>query len=390
LVLFVGTREGHARAVVKAAQMAKGCHLFTKWIPGSITNGQQILGGCAKKVVDELDQEVEGFEDQLGTKAALKPDLVVCLNPLENYVLLHECGLNNIPTIGIIDTDANPTWVTYPIPANDDSLRCVQVVAGVLGRAGQEGQEARAKLAKRGIVSYSATHGLNSPAGKERSKVQRRERTLRRQEQVEAPAAAVASEVTLDEPNYDEDLVGVSVAQHEEDQRLLDQAESMLGGASLESAVTSPPATTSTTPSLEAEEEDIDEDESRSNHLYTNPDEDLNFLDQSLVNENYPSASSAENDFDPSEAFSQFGGQIEADRERIAFESQGKQKRGDVMEQVEGVAEELGESQGQGKVEANEVKDVEREVQPEVDAAVEAAKAEEPIVAGKKGKGRKE
>ncbi|EGP83698.1 uncharacterized protein MYCGRDRAFT_63449, partial [Zymoseptoria tritici IPO323] len=154
LVLFVGTREGHARAVVKAAGMAKGCHLFTKWIPGSITNGQQILGGCAKKVVNELDQEVEGFEAQLGSKAALKPDLVVCLNPLENYILLHECGLNNIPTIGIIDTDANPTWVTYPIPANDDSLRCVQVVAGVLGRAGQEGQEARARLARRGIVSY--------------------------------------------------------------------------------------------------------------------------------------------------------------------------------------------------------------------------------------------
>jgi small subunit ribosomal protein S2 len=39
---------------------------------------------------------------------------------MENYVLLHECGLNNIPTIGIIDTDADPNWVIYAIPANDD------------------------------------------------------------------------------------------------------------------------------------------------------------------------------------------------------------------------------------------------------------------------------
>lgn len=164
LVLFVGSREGQARAVVKAAQMAQGCHLFTKWIPGSITNGQQILGKCAKKVVDEFDREVEGFEDQLLQKAALKPDLVVCLNPLENYVLLHECGLNNIPTIGIIDTDVNPTWVTYPIPANDDSLRCVQVISGVLGRAGQEGQAARMAKAARGIVEYRQNHGLDPPS----------------------------------------------------------------------------------------------------------------------------------------------------------------------------------------------------------------------------------
>lgn len=120
LVLFVGTRDGHERAVVKAAEMAGGCHLFDRWIPGSITNGPQILGRCGVKVVDEMDREVSGFADQLEANGALKPDLVVCLNPLENYVLLHECGLNNIPTIGVIDTDANPTWVTYPIPANDD------------------------------------------------------------------------------------------------------------------------------------------------------------------------------------------------------------------------------------------------------------------------------
>ena len=51
---------------------------------------------------------------------ALRPDLVVCLNPRENYIMLHECGLNGIPTIGVVDTDSDPTWVTYPVPANDD------------------------------------------------------------------------------------------------------------------------------------------------------------------------------------------------------------------------------------------------------------------------------
>lgn len=120
LVLFVGTRDGQDRAVARASELAKGYHLFERWIPGSITNGQQILGKCRTKVVNEKDEEISGFEEQLWDRPVLRPDLVVCLNPLENYVLLHECALNNIPTIGVIDTNADPTWVTYPIPANDD------------------------------------------------------------------------------------------------------------------------------------------------------------------------------------------------------------------------------------------------------------------------------
>jgi small subunit ribosomal protein S2 len=123
LVLFVGTRPGQDRAVVKAAELSKGCHLFQRWIPGSLTNGDQILGNGRIKAVDEFDQRIEGdlYTKKLREHRALKPDLVVCLNPLENYICLHECGLHNIPTIGIIDTNADPTWVTYPIPANDDS-----------------------------------------------------------------------------------------------------------------------------------------------------------------------------------------------------------------------------------------------------------------------------
>ncbi|KAI9844888.1 MAG: 37S ribosomal protein, mitochondrial [Sclerophora amabilis] len=163
LVLFVGNRPGQDRCVVKAAERAGGCHLFERWIPGSITNGDQILGACRLVVVDQFDNEVEGYEEQLQEAAAIKPDLVVCLNPLENYVLLHECGLNNIPTIGIVDTDADPTWVTYPIPANDDSLRCVQLIAGVLGRAGEEGQKKRQAAAQAGRITYPQTHNLISP-----------------------------------------------------------------------------------------------------------------------------------------------------------------------------------------------------------------------------------
>lgn len=154
IILFAGTRKGQKRAVVRAAELAKGYHIFERWIPGALTNGQQILGHCERKVVNAMDKQLKEFKRDLADRPTIKPDLVVCLNPLENVVLLHECGLNNVPTIGIIDTDADPTRVTYPIPANDDSLRATCLIAGILGRAGQAGQERRLAAAKEGKTTY--------------------------------------------------------------------------------------------------------------------------------------------------------------------------------------------------------------------------------------------
>ena len=123
LVLFVGNRPGHMPIVVRAAELAGACHLFDKWAPGTLTNRDQVLSSAPLKVVDEHDRDVEGFDKFLQDCRPVLPDLIVCLNPLENYLMLHECGLANVPTIGVIDTDADPSWVTYAIPANDD--RCV-------------------------------------------------------------------------------------------------------------------------------------------------------------------------------------------------------------------------------------------------------------------------
>jgi len=319
LVLFVGTREGQARAVVKAAQLSGGCHLFTKWIPGNITNGQQILGRCAKKVVDEHDKDIEGFEDQLGAKAAIKPDLVVCLNPLENYVLLHECGLNNIPTIGICDTDANPTWVTYPIPANDDSLRAVQVIAGVLGRAGEQGLEKRRTAAKNGIVTYMPRHGLAEPTkGLAKKSSNRASRPTRPKPDVESS------------PEFPEDHIGQSVEEYEADQKLLNNADAMLFGDAGKNAQEQTDPT--------AEEDDIDLQEVEA----SNESEDLTAVDPSLTDETY--SIPAEDAYDESADLAQFGEGSTLD-ESVSEEKESSS----TMDQVDDVVKELGEEQGQNQ-----------------------------------------
>ncbi|GAB0132689.1 hypothetical protein EsDP_00001117 [Epichloe bromicola] len=167
VILFVGTRKGQMEIVTKAAELAGACHLFTKWTPGAITNRDVILKTQATKVVDHLDGELDGFDLYKGMARPLLPDLVVCLNPLENYTLLYECGLKNIPTIGVIDTNVDPSWVTYTIPANDDSLRAMAVVAGVLGKAGQKGKQRRLHDASRGSVPWNTSPELTRHMKKE-------------------------------------------------------------------------------------------------------------------------------------------------------------------------------------------------------------------------------
>ncbi|OCT47588.1 mitochondrial 37S ribosomal protein MRP4 [Cladophialophora carrionii] len=160
IILFIGTRDGMEEIIVNSAKLAEGYHIFHRWVPGSLTNGQQILGNAAVKVVDVHDNELTRYNDLLsrGNHQVMRPDLVICLNPIENQVCLHECGVFNVPTIGVIDTDANPTWVTYPIPANDDSFRSIALIGGVLGNAGKEGQRLRKlKAAASGEATYDTS-----------------------------------------------------------------------------------------------------------------------------------------------------------------------------------------------------------------------------------------
>lgn len=123
LILFVGNKKGQMEITARAAELAGACHLFTKWVPGTITNRDVILGKEELRIVNEKDEPAEGFERHLLERRPVMPDLVVVLNPLQNFVLLNECAQENIPTIGLIDTNADPTKVTYVIPGNDD--RCV-------------------------------------------------------------------------------------------------------------------------------------------------------------------------------------------------------------------------------------------------------------------------
>ncbi|KAF8319318.1 ribosomal protein S2 [Clavulina sp. PMI_390] len=128
LILFVGTRSDALGAAARKAATrlgSNGFHIDSRWLPGLLTNPFEILG------------------EQTVRETNVKPDLVVFLNPLDNLKAIRECGIARVPTVGIIDSNVDPRLVMYPIPANDESTRTAELIAGTLSVAGREGVKAR-------------------------------------------------------------------------------------------------------------------------------------------------------------------------------------------------------------------------------------------------------
>ncbi|KZS98981.1 ribosomal protein S2 [Sistotremastrum niveocremeum HHB9708] len=124
-IVFVGTRPDLRRVVNKAAERM-GSNAYSvgeRWLPGTLTNKVQLFG------------------PEVAQTQRVVPDLVILLNPLANMHVIRECAISHVPTIGIIDSNVDPRIVLYPIPANDESTRTAELVAGVLSIAGKEGLE---------------------------------------------------------------------------------------------------------------------------------------------------------------------------------------------------------------------------------------------------------
>jgi len=122
-IVFIGTRPDIRPVVQKAAQRLgpQGYHVGDRWLPGTLTNKWQMFG-----------------HETVRSKRII-PDLVILLNPISNMCAIQECALSNVPTIAIVDSNVDPRIVMYPIPANDESPRTAEIIAGVLSIAGREG-----------------------------------------------------------------------------------------------------------------------------------------------------------------------------------------------------------------------------------------------------------
>lgn len=149
IILFLGTREGQKKGLEEAAKKTHGFFVSSRWIPGTLTNPTEISGEWERHEVDLADNPTGRELSPDEQTSIVKPDLLVVLNPTENRNALKEAMQARVPTIGIIDTDSEPSFVTYPIPGNDDSLRSVNLLLGVLAKAGERGLQNRLQKASK-------------------------------------------------------------------------------------------------------------------------------------------------------------------------------------------------------------------------------------------------
>ena len=150
-VLFVGTKK-QAKDIVQ--QEADRCGMFyvvERWLGGTLTNfstikksikrlqllekeGSTIYENLTKKEIQKLNRERVKLADQhRGIKDMRRvPNVVIIVDANFESTAVQEALRLEIPVIAIVDTNTDPTIVSHAIPANDDSIRTIQLIISAL------------------------------------------------------------------------------------------------------------------------------------------------------------------------------------------------------------------------------------------------------------------
>ena len=160
-VLFVGTKKQAQAAIVDEANRCGQFYVNQRWLGGMLTNYKTIskriqrlrdiqametdgtFDKLSKKEVAKLRLELEKLERFLGGIKDMKgmPGAIFVVDPKKEKIAIKEARILGIPVVGIVDTNCDPDDVDYIIPANDDAIRAVKLIAGKMADAVIEGKQ---------------------------------------------------------------------------------------------------------------------------------------------------------------------------------------------------------------------------------------------------------
>jgi small subunit ribosomal protein S2 len=153
--LFVGTKKQASEVAKEEAIRSQSYYVTERWLGGTLTNFRTIRSRVKrleqiekmeadgkfdllpKKEVVGLRKEHDKLEKILGgiREMVKLPQAIIIVDPKKEANAIHEARKLNIPVFGIVDTNCDPDDVDFVIPGNDDAVRSVKVILGVLANA---------------------------------------------------------------------------------------------------------------------------------------------------------------------------------------------------------------------------------------------------------------
>lgn len=160
-VLFVGTKKQAGESVKEEAQRCGMHYVNARWLGGMMTNFKTIrtrirrlaqlnkmkedgtFDLLPKKEVIKLNLEIEKLEKFLGGIKEMKklPSALFVVDPRKEKIAIAEARKLHIPIVAIVDTNCDPDEVDYVIPGNDDAIRAVKLISGVMANAVLEAKQ---------------------------------------------------------------------------------------------------------------------------------------------------------------------------------------------------------------------------------------------------------
>jgi small subunit ribosomal protein S2 len=160
-VLFVGTKKQSKEIIKTEAQRCGMFYITDRWLGGMLTNFGTIrksvkhmknlekMGSdgtyekITKKEVLHIEREKGKMKKVLDGVEEMKklPGAVFIIDTKKEQIAVNEARKLNIPIIAMVDTNADPTIIDYPIPANDDAARSISIISRTLADAIIEGRQ---------------------------------------------------------------------------------------------------------------------------------------------------------------------------------------------------------------------------------------------------------
>ncbi len=157
-VLFVGTKKAAAEYVAESATRCGQYYVNHRWLGGMLTNWKTITGsikrlrqmderlsgdtaGLTKKEVLMLSRDKEKLDRALGGIKEMGglPDIIFVIDTIKEKLAIEEANKLGIPVIAVVDSNADPAGVTFPIPGNDDAIRAITLYCDMIAGAVLDG-----------------------------------------------------------------------------------------------------------------------------------------------------------------------------------------------------------------------------------------------------------